>query len=217
MATVKSSFTILPRIVLVDTINLSRWNNADTIWGQRLFVGRHFHAHGDTALAPSDGANGGETFPWEDEKFPWEDTMFTNILIFSCLAAQGSHSFVFFLCCTLKQKTKLSCCLSVLCTFGTVKNFKLKCCVKRVLFPTSAGIPPPGLEPASLCLWASPLASYVFPYHMASIVWVRQVRILIEGGYYFIQHRQSFGYLSRAHTIQHAGTIQEIMVLQFWD
>ena len=50
--------TVFPWIVPADTINLSHRNDADTIWGRILFGGGHyyFHARGDTALAPSDGA-----------------------------------------------------------------------------------------------------------------------------------------------------------------
>ena len=33
------------------------------------------------------------------------------------------------------QLRALSCCSSVRCTFGTGNNFKLKCCIKRALFP----------------------------------------------------------------------------------
>ena len=52
------SSTVFPQIVPADTINLSHWDNADTIWGWILFGGGYyyFHAHSDTALAPSDGA-----------------------------------------------------------------------------------------------------------------------------------------------------------------
>ena len=195
---------------------MSRWNNADTTWGRRLFVGKHYYFHAlhwhqvmEQMVVKS--------FPEKMKRFPEKTPCLQTYSFFLVWQHKEVILLFFFHCRILKQKKKLGCCLSVLCTFDTVKNFKLKCCVERALFPTSAGIPPPVLEPASLCLRASPLASYVFPYHMASIVWVRQVRILIEGGYYFIQHRQLFGYFSRAHTIQRAGTIREIMVLQFWD
>ena len=75
-------------------------------------------------------------------------------------------------------------------------------------FPTCAGIsplvymyqPPPSS-------WASPLALLMAstrgPKYLSGWVW-----ILIEGGYYFIQHRQSCGYYSGADTIRHAGTIR---------
>ena len=60
-------------IVPPDTINLNHQNNAGTIWGQILFGSRHyyFHARGDTALAPSDGTNGGSQ---RRERTPWLQT-----------------------------------------------------------------------------------------------------------------------------------------------
>ena len=74
-------------------------------------------------------------------------------------------------------------------------------------FPTRAGIsplvyvyqPPPSSRASPLALLT---ASTRGPKYLSG-----RVRILIEGGYYFIQHRQLCGYYSRADTIQHAGTI----------
>ena len=71
-------------------------------------------------------------------------------------------------------------------------------------FPTRAGIsplvymyqPPPSSR-------ASPLALLMHGHKYLS----GRVQILIEGGYYFIQHGQLCGYYSKADTIRRAGTI----------
>ena len=81
------------------------------------------------------------------------------------------------------------------------------------LFPTRAGIsplvyvyqPPPSSR-------ASPLALLTRGHKYLS----GRVRILIEGGYYFIQHKQSCGYYSRADTIRRAGTIRGNTVYVSW-
>ena len=75
-------------------------------------------------------------------------------------------------------------------------------------FPTHTGIsplvyvyqPPPSSRASPLALLT---ASTRGPKYLSG-----RVRILIEGGYYFIQHRQSCGYYSRADTIQRVGTIR---------
>ena len=62
-----------------------------------------------------------------------------HALVSSCLAAQASHSSVSSTVAhSSRLQKKLGCCSFVCCTFGTGNNFKLKCCVERVLFSQQA-------------------------------------------------------------------------------
>ena len=84
-----------------------------------------------------------------------------------------------------------------------------------LLFPTRAGILPlvyiDQLPPSSR---ASPLALLL---QRGPNCLSRQVQILIEGGYYFIKHRQLCGHYSRADTIQRADTIRGNTVYMFYE
>ena len=83
-------------------------------------------------------------------------------------------------------------------------------------FPTHAGIsplvyvyqPPPSSRASPLALLT---ASTRGPKYLSG-----RVRILIEGEYYFIQHRQSCGYYTRVDTIRCAGTIRGNAVLSLY-
>ena len=111
----------------------------------------------------------------------------TSVCLFFLVWQHKQVIFCFLYCCTHFLSTKqLSCCFSVRCTLGTGNNFKLKCCIERAFFPTNAGV--------LLVSFSLGFLQLLLPHGPNYLS--ERVQILIEGGYYFIQHRQLFGYYS---------------------
>ena len=126
------------------------------------------------------------------------------------LSGSASKSFFCFLHCrTLFSSTKnLAAAPLFVVLSAQATTLSLNATSKERFFPTDTGIPPLELEPASSIHASFSLGFLRLLLPRGPNYLSGRVQILIEGRYYFIQHRQSCRYYSRVDTIRRAGTIR---------